>query len=195
MRWIAGALLILAAYVAYPFWTIERINSAIANRDATTLNALIDWSAIRSDMKREARGILLKDKSLNDQSKDGMATLGMMIGLGLGGTMIDAMVDTVMTPEALLKLGEKTQANSNIAGKSLWDFVDGVRVISPTMLEISLQSPDPTIKGKAAAILEFQGAQWRVSHLIVPWDEIRQKSDPAAGTRVMDMLRERDGRK
>jgi hypothetical protein len=49
----AGLGLLAAAYIAYPFLTLYRIQSALAHDDTKTLRSLVDWPSVRAGIEND----------------------------------------------------------------------------------------------------------------------------------------------
>ncbi|MGH7155077.1 MAG: DUF2939 domain-containing protein, partial [Acetobacteraceae bacterium] len=50
---IIGLCLLAAAYIAYPFVTLYRLNSALARGDTRTLARLVDWPAVQEGLQED----------------------------------------------------------------------------------------------------------------------------------------------
>ena len=50
---IVGVCLLAAAYIVYPFVTLYRLNSALADGDTRTLARLVDWPAVREGLQED----------------------------------------------------------------------------------------------------------------------------------------------
>src|SRR6476646_5996170 len=92
---VAGALLAVAlAYVIYPYATLYRLGLAIRHGDATTLQSMVDWSAVREGIKEDICDLVIdepKDARANGQ----LPPFGAGFVRGIAGNAVDAKV----TPE------------------------------------------------------------------------------------------------
>ena len=53
-------LILLAVYVAYPYWTLHRLEQALLSNNAEALKRIVDFPAIRASMKDQVEGRLLE---------------------------------------------------------------------------------------------------------------------------------------
>jgi hypothetical protein len=97
-RWGAGVLLALAVlYLAGPLWAGWNLRQAMRNRDAASLEARVDWIALRRNMKPRLAAALKEDA-------DKSGIVGGLLKRAIGGTISDAAVDTLVTPGNLSRI-------------------------------------------------------------------------------------------
>ena len=58
-KWLIAALVIVAAYVAYPYLTLYWIDRALLNGDEAALRSLVDWPAVRTGLKADVKLALI----------------------------------------------------------------------------------------------------------------------------------------
>lgn len=170
---IWAIILACVAYIAYPIWTVFRLESAIADRDIAVLNALVDWPQLRAGLKSDIRRELMV-ATANDPSAAG-GGFGTVLGMGVGVAVVDIIVDGFASPGAMYRLAEKDP--QNFKGRRLRDMVTGARLISPTYIEISFHAPERSIQTGFSAALTLQGASWRITSITMPWAELQKAGD------------------
>ncbi|MGJ7509649.1 DUF2939 domain-containing protein [Variovorax sp. GT1P44] len=105
---LAAALILLAALAAYWYWSpflaVRQLQTAAQEGDAETFNAHVDYPRVRDSLKGQFSAIVAQ-KLGTQHSRNPLAALGSMIGLGLVNQLVDAMVrpETVM---AAMKNGQ-----------------------------------------------------------------------------------------
>jgi DUF2939 family protein len=109
MKKILGLILAIAlllGYVAYasPYFTIARVQRAAQRGDVEAMNSHIDYPAVRGNLKAWMKaGIAaqMADKLAQEQMENPFAKAGSALGMMLVDKMIDPLVDSRITPEAL----------------------------------------------------------------------------------------------
>jgi hypothetical protein len=157
---VATLLSIGIAYAAYPYVTLFRLGSAIKTADTATLEALVDWPAVREGIKEDVCDLALDDP--NPQSAASLPPFGASFMRGIASSAIDQAV----TPQALLAatatVPPKQPADQRGADVHVnWAFFD-----SPTTFMVSLQAP-----GQADPIaieLDLKHGAWRVMRVWLP---------------------------
>ena len=167
-RWPLLALAISAgaAYAAYPYVTLDRLGEAIHNADTVTLEALVDWPAVREGIKEDVCDLGAGDPSPGDPSPirdTALPPFGMSFMRGIQSGAIDRAV----TPMALLAVAAGTPANPPAHGPdgaSLhveWAFFAGPRTFA-----IRLQSPH---RPESIDLeMELRHGVWRVNRIWLP---------------------------
>ena len=51
--WFLVLVVAVGAYVAYPYYTLDRISRAFEHGDKTALEVLVDWNALRDGLEKE----------------------------------------------------------------------------------------------------------------------------------------------
>lgn len=97
---ITGVLLVLAIAVAGYWWyspilVLHRMQDAAARGDAEAINEHVDYAALRESFRRQFSESL--SSRIGQPADNPLSALGNMIGMAIGGQMIDALV----RPEAI----------------------------------------------------------------------------------------------
>jgi len=108
-RWLVGVLVLAVAYAAAsPLLTVYYMKSAAEARDGEALSEYVDFPAVRQDLKDQLN-VKLGREMAKEADDNALAVLGGM----LAGVMVNKMVDTFVTPTALIELmkGEVPKAS------------------------------------------------------------------------------------
>ena len=94
---LGGAAVLLAAFVFLrPYFILGEIKSAAKSGDAERLAELVDFPALRENLKAQLNANFMKHMS-QDLQGNPFAGLGMMLGTAL----VDKMVDSFVSPSGL----------------------------------------------------------------------------------------------
>ncbi|HEX3994533.1 MAG TPA: DUF2939 domain-containing protein [Acetobacteraceae bacterium] len=167
-RWplLATVLSLGVAYVAYPYLALYRLGSAVKSADAATLEALVDWPAVREGIKED-----VCDLAAENSSPTAGANLP-PFGASFVRGITSASIDQTVTPQALLAVAASEPAHPTPRGADIhinWAFFD-----SPTTFMVSLQSP-----GQADPIkleMDLRHGAWRVYRVWLPADLLEARA-------------------
>jgi hypothetical protein len=148
------------AYVAYPYVALYRLGTAIRSADAATLEALVDWPAVREGIKEDVCDLAAENSNPNTNAE--LPPFGESFVRGITSSSIDQVV----TPQALLAVAASEPARPSPRGADIhvnWAFFD-----SPTTFMVSLRPP-----GQADPIkleMDLRHGVWRVQRVWLPAD-------------------------
>ncbi len=159
-RWplLATTLAIALVYVAYPYVTLYRLGSAIRGADASTLESLVDWPAVREGIKEDVCDLGADDPGPKTGSE--LPPFGASFMRGIASSAIDQAV----TPQALLAATSTTPARRTKRGADVhvqWAFFDSL-----TTFLVSLQPPGQAEPVKLEMDLRY--GEWRVRRVWLP---------------------------
>jgi hypothetical protein len=157
------AVACVVAYVAYPLWTLHRIERAVHKADADTLESLIEWPIFRANLKADVRFAML-DQVKKEQSA------GAILGGALALTLIDSTLDTMISPAGLRRLFAIRKVEDQARRDPRFS---GMRFRTATSISfqiVSAQQPDVVIIG----VLELLGLPWKLTRLSVPFDAMEK---------------------
>lgn len=168
---IAVIILVLAGLAGYqvaqPYFVLKNMQNAIEERDAEKINALIDYTSLRANIKQQISLALEKgiDK-LQEQSlynlKDGDTYLTTQT---LAVRMVDQLVDITINPENLAEtLKVTSQKKSNIFNADLYS-VD-TRYVSHNAFHVYLTHKETN--NVVELIMMRQGRDWKFTNVVVP---------------------------
>lgn len=102
---LAGAL--LAAYLTSPVFAVRSLINAARTGDVARLERLVDFPAVRDDLKAQVNAQLVRrvreDPELRDNPLSGL-------GLVLAPSLVSGVVDAFVTPEALAAMVQTAEA-------------------------------------------------------------------------------------
>lgn len=165
-----GAVLTVAlGYAAFPYVTLYRLGSAIQRGDATVLETLVNWPAVREGIKEDVCDLVIDDPSAKGYGD--LPPFGASFMRGIASSAIDQAV----TPQALVAATTAIPASATLASSGSvpakepkgaevhvnWAFFDG-----PTTFMVSLQPP-----GQAEPIrleMDLRHGSWRVQRVWLP---------------------------
>nr|WP_294544002.1 DUF2939 domain-containing protein [uncultured Rhodopila sp.] len=184
-KWSVVAAVLVAGltYGAYPYVTLYRLGAAIQTSDATTLESLVDWPAVREGIKEDVCDLVLDDPGPKTQTS--LPPFGASFMRGIAANAIDQAV----TPQALLAatgtisqparqppMDRYAQARPAPEQKTAdvrvkWAFFD-----SPTTFLVSLQA-----RGQADPIkleMALHHGAWQVQRVWLPADLLTNSGSP-----------------
>ena len=88
---IAAALLALSSY-ASPYWTLHKMKTAIAEKDADGLSEHIDFPALRESFKGQMMTMMQERLGSAGMANNPFAAMGQMMGAALVNQVVDAAV-------------------------------------------------------------------------------------------------------
>lgn len=166
---IMSIFILMGGYLyASPYLAMNGIKDAVQKADSEKLSTYIDYPSVRQSFKDQVNKQVLKNLT---KEEDGWKALGTM----LATTMLDNIVDAVITPEGITLLlqgknvfqsledGETPQAQSEQT-KSKMQYSS--RYLTMNVFEITLFNPenDKTYK----VIMERDGFSWKVKRINLP---------------------------
>src|SRR5262249_53221196 len=100
-RWLVLATCVTmgAGYLGYPYATLYRLNHAIRNSDAATLQSLVDWYSVREGLKEDICDMVF-DQPATPHPSNELAPFGSSFVRGMTGNALDHNV----TPETLVSM-------------------------------------------------------------------------------------------
>jgi hypothetical protein len=161
-----GALLAVAlAYVVYPYVTLYRLGQAIRTGDASSLETMVDWAAVREGIKEDICDTVI-DEPAEAKTGGQLPPFGAGFVRGIAGNAVDARV----TPQALAAVAQDpvtAPAPKDSAVRVSWAFFGG-----PTAFLVALRAP-----GQAAPIslqMQFRAGIWQVTRVWLPPELLTQ---------------------
>jgi hypothetical protein len=182
----AVILVLAAAWIAWPFWTAHRIVRAVETQDTAALTPLVDWPELRDGLKGD---LTRRAKDEMTRGDLGQGALGQVLASGLGGllapTLVEALVDNLVTPEGLTQLvqlgrdgaqilrpqgggqgsGNQKEGSHDRAGKLK---LGGAWFTTPTRFRFSLSHEDKPDQPGPTVVLAFEQFGWKLVRLNLP---------------------------
>src|SRR3712207_2501677 len=76
-------------WVAWPYYSIHSLASAIRDGDVVTLEGKVNWESVRSGLRDDLKGAMAAAMSKKTASASGSDALGMGLAAMLGPAIID----------------------------------------------------------------------------------------------------------
>ena len=159
-------LLVLAlaagAYIAYPYFTLWQLGRAIDTRDVATLEAAVDWPAMRESLKSNFMTHMAP--TIRDSMSGGSAAgqVGAALGTLMGTALLDRMVDSMITAPAFAKMLE-----DRVRARPLSELVSYAFFVTPTKFRVDIANPESSDEA-VTFMLSLTGGSWRVSGVTLP---------------------------
>ncbi len=157
---VIGALLAVAiAYAGYPYVALYRLGQAIRNGDASTLQSMVDWPAVREGIKEDICDLVIEEPP---EARHGnqLPPFGAGFMRGIATNVIDSRV----TPEALAAATQHPMATAvrdptNV--QVTWAFF-----ASPSEFLVDLVAPGQTEPIRLQ--MDLRGGAWCVTRVWLP---------------------------
>lgn len=102
----------LVGYAAWPLYSLNKIRTAIENRDADALDRMVDYPELRRSLTEQVVGAYLKASGKAQR----LGALGTQVATGLGATVADPMVEKLLNSKALIELFTSGRVRAAEAG-------------------------------------------------------------------------------
>jgi hypothetical protein len=97
MKKLAALIIVLvAAYVAYPYFALYRLGEASRGRDIDAIESKVDWPRVRQGVKDDV------DMALEARIKPDAGNRFAVLGMALADGMTSRVVDAAVTPAGLV---------------------------------------------------------------------------------------------
>jgi hypothetical protein len=157
---VIGALLAVGvAYGIYPYVTLYRLGVAVRHGDASSLQSIVDWPAVREGIKEDICDLVI-DQPAEAKRGEKLPPFGAGFMRGIATNVIDARV----TPEGLVSAAAQQDTKPATKGAPLqvsWAFFS-----SPTEFLVDLRSP-----GQNSPIrlqMALREGTWQVTRVWLP---------------------------
>ena len=159
---VGAFLLVAAVYAVYPYVTLYRLGEAIRHGDATTLQSMVDWPAVREGIKEDICDLVI-DEPAEVKVGAKLPPFGSGFIHGIAQNAVDARV----TPEGLAAAAKQPTASQGASVQVSWAFFSG-----PSAFVVDLNAP-----GQSTPIrleLDLRGGAWQVTRVWLPRDLLTQ---------------------
>jgi hypothetical protein len=161
--WLAStAVLIVALFVAYPLLTIWRLGSAVRQSDDLGVDAMVDWPQVRDGLKSQFFSATVLAE-LQKKSSSAVESIGSMLGLTLGSSVADRLLEGLVSGKTAVALYRKIPEASSIDVK----WIREVRFLSPSQFHFALQNPDEKTN-PIKFVMTLEGIEWKITRVQFP---------------------------
>lgn len=168
---IAVVIAILVYLYASPYLVLNNIKQAAQVGDSDKVSKYIDFPSVRQSFKDQMNVVMMKE--MGKEETDGFAALGAM----LASTMVDKMVDALVTPEGMTVLLQgknlKSSQPSNTGSEpeikpeeQQPDYKAGYTSMND--FEVVIEEPNKTKAVKVKMVRD--GLSWKINKIVVPLD-------------------------
>ncbi len=160
IRWplLATFLTIGLAYVAYPYVTLYRLGSAMQTADASSLEKLVDWPAVREGIKEDICDLVVDDSDARTGAK--LPAFGASFIRGIASSTIDRQVTPQGIVSASLGAPHREQAPTGQVRVN-WAFFE-----SPTVFNVDVNAAG--LSEPIRMEMDLRGGEWRVRRVWLP---------------------------
>jgi len=154
-----------AGYVAYPYATLYRLDTAISRSDAATLSLLVDWYAVREGLKEDLCDVVIDEPDKGANASNELPPFGAGFVRGITGSRLDQSV----TPEMFVSMTQASHEVTQEKAHVVWAFFQ-----DPTSFVIDVRangSPEPI-----RMMMELHGARWQVRRVWLPTEWLERAS-------------------
>lgn len=159
-------LILLAVYVAYPYWTLYRLDNALLANNAETLKKIVNFPAVRTNMQKQVQGGLLKKSQELGEKHPVLGDIGEALARAFGPSVVGGSIDSLVTPESVLS--NPTVVEHREKQEGFADFVKWAFFSSPTKLKIETQNPEKADAPVITSTMELKGFRWRITDVDLP---------------------------
>jgi Protein of unknown function (DUF2939) len=156
---LAAALAVGVGYAAYPYVTLYRLGHAIHTGDAATLQALVDWPAVREGIKEDICDNVAADPAVTS-SNGKLPGFGASFVRGIAANAVDQQV----TAAGLVDMTHHHATGTGTRGAAVqvnWAFFH-----DPTDFIVSL---DATGQHEPIKLrMSLKDATWQVTRIWLP---------------------------
>ena len=159
-------LILLAVYIAYPYWTLYRLEQALLTNNAESLKKIVDFPAIRASAKAQvADGLMERSQELGEK-RPVLGDIGEALTKILGPSVIGGTVDSLVTPDAVLN--NPTVVEHREKDDGFGDYMTYAFFTSPTTFRVDAKDPNVADAATIAATMTLDGFRWRITRVALP---------------------------
>lgn len=144
------------AYLGYPYATLWRLDTAVREADAATLQTMVDWYAVREGLKEDICDMVL-DEPANARPSNELAPFGASFVRGMTGNAVDHTV----TPETLVSMTHTISTPPSADPHVVWAFF-----MNP--MEFSVHLRTEVAAEPIRVVMELRGLRWQVRRVWLP---------------------------
>jgi hypothetical protein len=188
-RIIILTVVLVLAYMAWPFVTALQIRDAMIRGDTITLNRKIEWESLRSSLKASITPDVAARLAADPDAPP--PSLWQRVKVAVGASVTNTVVDRYVTPERLpVLVGYRRMwrgtvqpaigieepptalASTMLGGTaidrfvSFWKRLRSAIFHSPTYLEIEVQDKYTPVRSYRAT-LELVGWEWKLTRMAI----------------------------
>jgi hypothetical protein len=153
---LAACVALAAGYLGYPYAVLYRLDAAVRQSDAATLQSLVDWYAVREGLKEDICDMVL-DAPAKSRPGNELAPFGAGFVRGMTGNALDHTV----TPENLVSMIRTGDVRAPADARLQWAFFE-----NPTRFAVELRSTG--VAEPIRLVMQLRGLSWKVRRVWLP---------------------------
>ncbi len=166
-RVILLLVILLAAYIGYPYLTLYWLDRALLTDDKESPDAAGGFPAkFTANLKGEVQGQVLGKADEFAEKRPILGAFGQALAKLFAPDLVDSAVDSMVTPEAILN--NDIVAEHRRKDESFANFVTYAFFASPTEFTFDLKDPEKPDSLTLTAVMELTGFRWRVVAVKLP---------------------------
>lgn len=196
----AFVVLAVASWIAWPYYAAYKLAVAVRDGDALALEYSVAWDSVRQGLRDDLNAALLQTISANTKvsNSEPGAALGSGLAAVLGPAIIDRMVNSYITPQAIATFNHANKAEpvavaptTAPAATNLSETIRSARKIRWEQIQYAFFSGGPftfkvafipehatPIRNPISLIFVWSG-NWKLSRIVLPADAISSLSTVA----------------
>ncbi len=198
-KWLLGiAVVVAAGWIVWPYYAVYDLAIAVREGDVSTLEARVAWDSVRQGLRGDLNALLLQKFSSDakaDTSSGG--ALGTDLAVMLGPVIVDRMVDSYVTPQAVAAANRASKSDNtssnvtNAAARNFNETIQSARNIrwdqikhaffsrGPLTFRVEfIPDHDPPLQHPTEFRFQWDG-NWRLIRIILPADAMHGLSAAA----------------
>lgn len=159
-------VILLAAYIGYPYLTLYWLDEALIDNDKASLEQLVDFPAVRADLKSQVKSQVMATASEKARKRPILGGIGEALAKMFAPGLVDSTVDGMVTPEGILE--NPTVAERREKGEGFADFITYAFFSGPTTFTFDVKDPDERHSPQVTAVMKLEGLRWKVVGVRIP---------------------------
>jgi tetratricopeptide (TPR) repeat protein len=174
---ILAGLVVALAWLAWPYYALYDLITAVRNGDPVALEERVAWDSVRQGLRGDLNAFLLEKARSNDAG----SALGTALTVTLGPAIINQLIDSYLTPQALpiifrtgrppenlTQAGHSGSQTSATTGQPFqpqvkYAFFSG----GPLTFKVEIIPENRRARGPVTLLFKWSG-EWRLTRIILP---------------------------
>jgi hypothetical protein len=192
---LALVLVAILGWIAWPYYAVYDLVTAVREGDASALESRVVWESVRQGLRDDLNAVLLKRLNTETRTNEPGAALGTGLAAVLGPAIINRMIDSYVTPQAIATFNRsgKTELPPTAISTPQKDFSETIQEArrvrwdqvqyaffsgGPLTFKVEfIPEHDPPIKNPITLLFKWAG-NWRLTRILLPADAIDGISAP-----------------
>ena len=171
---LSALVIVAAAYVAYPYIALYRLEAALRSGDSDSLAAMVDWNQVRDGLKEEVADQVIDPPAQVHGTAQLASNVLPAFGSGFMKGIASKAVDDAITPETVVQMirpaaategaDDRLQAIATARTRIVWAFFE-----NPTTFTLWLRTP-AMARADAPVKLRMQllDGDWKITRVWLP---------------------------